>query len=39
MAEGDLRGELIALEPGGDHLNVCDERWISFLESPIGDFC
>src|SRR5688500_17092591 len=60
MADGDPRGELIALEmrrperkpllmrwlashlalePGGDHLYACDERWIPFLESPIGEFC
>jgi uncharacterized protein (TIGR02996 family) len=29
----------LKLAPGGDHLHVCDEGWIPFLDSPIGDFC
>ncbi len=33
-----LRSHL-QLEPGGDHLFVCDERWIPFLREPIGEFC
>jgi hypothetical protein len=29
----------LQLVPGGDHLTITDERWIPFLDSPIGEFC
>ncbi len=29
----------LALKPGGDHVFVTDASWLSFLASPIGEFC